>query len=291
MNTSRILQRELADVKNDFEKYRKDKEEMSNQYITLKDQFNEISSLNFKLKTQVDHQQGQLKLQQKNVEMYKNKIQISDERLQTSITTNARLETILTNVNSELRNLQMELNNTRRRNESLTQQNQNLLKSEARLKAESEVYNQQNQLQSHMMSSLEFIKNLMERSENDNRVKLEEHFQETFKAQLEEERSQFREYEDKVNETLTEKEEELTQLREALAKFMVETCDSETQYEDLLEEMYIDDGIFKSRKRDRSDGESDEDNDEKVVEKRFKISLNNHNVKIENPKKCIYYDW
>lgn len=308
---------ELIEIKQQFESYRK-KNEKTNQQL---DQFHEVSSLNFKLKAQVEHQEGQLKLQQKNVEMYKQKIQNTEDRLQSLIASNAKMETILTNLNAEMRNADTELRNLRRKNESLCHQNQNFLRTESRLRAESEVFQRQNQLQGHMMNNLEFIKASLERSENESRAKMEEKFEEVnseclrLKSQMEVDRSQFREFEEKANEALAEKDDEATQLHNALTKayedlekLTVEKKDEATQYEENIEIIELEaPGTFdnivaenieiddcevtcNSKKRPRDD--DDEDEVEIVDEKRLKI-LESDVVSSSNEitTKCAYHVW
>lgn len=281
----------------------------------MREKFQEISSLNFKLKSQVEHQEGQLKLQHKNVEMYKQKIQNSDDRLQSLIASNAKMETILTNLNAEMRNADTELRNLRRKNESLTQQNQNFQRAESRLRAESEVFQRQNQLQGHMMSNLEFIKASIERAENESRAKMEEKFEEVnsecmrLKSQLEVDRGQFREFEEKANEALAEKDDEAAQLHSALTKayedlekFAVEKVDQETQCEEevaleafetaIAEEIEIDDSevIKSTKKRPREvDGDEDVEIGEEKRPKMEEFDVGNSSNEIT--KKCIYYVW
>lgn len=302
----------------------------------MKEEFNEISTLNYKLKSQVEHQEGQLKLQQKNVDLYKQKISSSDERLQNLMTSNAKMETLLSNLNVEMRNSDAELRNLRRKNENLTQQNQNLIRMEAKLKAESEVFQRQNQLQGHMMSNLEFIRTSLERSENESRAKMEEKFEElnseylSIKSQLEQERSEYREFEQKVNEALAEKDDEVSQLHQALTKayedlekYLVEKKDVAIQHdvnEEIIpmtsqsfiscastiessfnlvnsnhDEMDTAEGSSNkgcSKKRGRDSDDDDEQEIEIISgEKRVKMSKIDEISTVNEISKCIYHVW
>lgn len=234
--------KELKAMKEEYENYRKEKnqnEEMINkQFDSMRSELREVSTTNCKLRAQVEHHDGQLKLQQKNIATYKKQIQTLEERNKNYESTIIKHETSLTYLRDEALNATTKLNRSEMLVEKLTQENRMLKDSESHLKAEREVLYRERQSNNLVLNNLEMIKTSMERSENEGKMRMEGRLDEltrecsALRRRLQEEQDRFRELSSHLErQTQTAKErmeeektqatkfrEELVQAREELEK-------------------------------------------------------------------------
>ena len=194
---------ELKTLKEEYENYRKEKrqndEMMNKQFDSLRTELRDVSTINCKLRAQVEHHDGQLKLQQKNIATYKKQIQTLEERNKNYESTIIKHETSMTYLRDEAMNTSGKLSRTESMIERLTQENRMLKDSESRLKAEREVLYRERQSNSLVLNNLEMIKTTMERSENEGKMRMESRLDEltrecsALRRRLQEEQDRFRE--------------------------------------------------------------------------------------------------
>lgn len=170
-------ERELKTLKEEYEHYRKEKhnnDEMFNkQFDSLRTELREVSTLNCKLRAQVEHLDGQLKVQQKNISTYKKQIQALEDRNKNYESTIVKHETAMTYLRNEAMDSTTKLNRAEMVIEKLSQENRMHRDSEIHLKAEREVLYRERQSNSLVLNNLEMIKTTMERSESEGKMRME----------------------------------------------------------------------------------------------------------------------
>lgn len=233
---------EMKTLKEEYENYRKEKrqndEMMQKQFDTLRTELREVTNVNCKLRAQVEHHDGQLKLQHKNIATYKKQIQTLEERNKNYESTIIKHETAMSYLRDDAMNSTGKLSRAEIMIEKVTQENRMLKDSESRLKAEREMLYRERQSNSLVLNNLEMIKTSMERSENDGKMRLESRLDEltrecsALRRRLQEEQDRFRELSSNLErQTQTAKErmeeektlatkyrEELVQAREEIEK-------------------------------------------------------------------------
>ena len=142
-------------------------EQLNNQLDQIKSQLSDTSGTNFKLRAEVEQKEGQLKIQQKNFDVTKRRLQSLEDKSKNSGITVAKLETSLAHLRDEHQICVTKLSKAEISVGNLTKENKNLIKLEAHLRAENDMHKKQQQMQSQMMSSLESIKATLERQENE----------------------------------------------------------------------------------------------------------------------------
>lgn len=196
-------QKELKTLKEEYETYRKEKlnndEMLNKQFDSLRAELREVSTLNCKLRAQVEHSDGQLKLQQKNIATYKKQIQTLEERNRNYESTIVKHETSMTYLRDEAMKATSKLSSAEITIEKMTRESRMLKDSESRMKAEREVLYRERQSNSLVLNNLELIKNSMERSESEGKMKMETRLDEVtrecsaLRRRLQEEQDRFRE--------------------------------------------------------------------------------------------------
>lgn len=233
---------ELKTLKEEYENYRKEKrlndEMLNKQFDSLRTELREVSTINCKLRAQVEHHDGQLKLQQKNIATYKKQIQTLEDRNKNYEATIIKHETAMAYLRDDAMNSSSKLSRAEILVEKITQDNRMLKDSESRLKAEREVLYRERQSNSLVLNNLEMIKTTMERSENEGKMRLETRLDDltrecsALRRRLQEEQDRFRELSSHLErQTQTAKErmeeekalatkyrEELVQAREEIEK-------------------------------------------------------------------------
>lgn len=233
---------ELKTMKEEYDNYRKEKREndemLNKQFDSLRTELREVSTINCKLRAQVEHTDGQLKLQQKNIATYKKQIQTLEERNKNYESTIIKHETAMAYLRDDAMNSSGKLSHAEILIEKITQENRMLKDSESRLKAEREVLYRERQSNSLVLNNLEMIKTTMERSENEGKMRLEARLDElsrecsALRRRLQEEQDRFRELSSHLErQTQTAKErmeeeknlatkyrDELVQAREEIEK-------------------------------------------------------------------------
>jgi len=233
-------------------------EQLNNQLDQIKAQLSETSGTNYKLRAEVEHKEGQLKIQQKNFDMTKRKLQSLEDKTKNSGTTVAKLEVSLTHLRDELQSCSTKLSRTEMSVVNLTKENKNLIKLEAQLRTENEMYKKQQQVQTQMMSSLESIKATLERQEKENSsTKMAEKLEEMSKKceelqkMLKNEKKNFEDFEAQANATIEELEAELQRVHDELVMANEEIEKKSKKIEEISKKMLTKD------EESQSDPESD----------------------------------
>ncbi len=137
------LENQLKSVKEEYDEYRKEKQTndkmVNEQFDSMRTELRELSTSNCKLLAQVQHNESQFQLQQKNIATFKKQIQTLEDRNKLYETTIAKHETTIQFLRTEVMNNQQKLTTAEIKNEKLTNENRALKESESRLKAEREV--------------------------------------------------------------------------------------------------------------------------------------------------------
>ncbi|KAG5669255.1 hypothetical protein PVAND_017147 [Polypedilum vanderplanki] len=232
-------------------------ESLNNQLTSLKTQLTEVQSLNFKLKSQLEHSDGQLKLQQKNFEMMKKKMQTVDEKNQNSMTTIAKLETTLVHLREQLRDTTMKLTKTENSLASINYENKTLVRSEAQNRAKIETQEKQSKINGHLITNLEFIRSSIERIENSgSALKLKEKCEE-LEQQLEEEKNKLKDFESQANAEIEQLECETQLMQDEISK-LKEICEKKsTEIEKLSEKIAKFKKIGESEQSDSSESDTE----------------------------------
>ncbi|KAL7015043.1 hypothetical protein ACKWTF_016256 [Chironomus riparius] len=198
-------------------------EQLNSQLDQVKSQLSETSGTNYKLRAEIEHKEAQLKIQQKNIESTKRKLQSMEDKTKNSGTTMAKLEVSLTHLRDELQSCSTKLSRSEITIVNLTKENKNLIKLEAQLRTENEMYKKQQQIQTQMMSSLESIKATLERQESEkSSTKMAEKLDEMsdkceeLQQMLKNEKKNFEDFEVQANATIEELEGELQRVHDEL---------------------------------------------------------------------------
>ncbi|XP_070495708.1 nucleoprotein TPR-like [Chironomus tepperi] len=194
-------------------------EQLTIQLDQIKSQLSETSSTNYKLCAEVEHKEAQLKIQQKNFDMTKRKLQSLEDKMKNSGTTAAKLEVSLAHLRDELQSCSSKLSRSEMSIANLTKENKNLIKLEAQLRTENEMYKKHQQLHSQMMSSLESIKATVERQESEkSSTKMAEKMNEMSQKceELQQQARNFKDFETQANATIEELEGELQRVQDEL---------------------------------------------------------------------------
>jgi len=209
----KVSEHNLAIFKTKYEEMLNSKnssiDKLINQLDQTKSQLSDTSGTNIKLLAEVEHKKAQLKIQQKNFDMAKRKLQSLEDKMKSSSITIAKLENSLTHLNDELQSCSAKLSISEKSALSLTKENKNLIKLEAQLRAENEMHKEQQKVQAKMMNSLDFIKETLQRQKNDNSsAEIDEKLEEMSKnckeleKRLENEQKNFKDFEAQANATI-----------------------------------------------------------------------------------------
>lgn len=228
-------EKELKTLKEEYENYRKEKrqndEMMNKQFDSLRTELREVSNTNCKLRAQVEHHDGQIKLQQKNIGTYKKQIQTLEERNKNYEATIVKHETAMSYLRNDAMDSSAKLSRAEIVIEKVSQENRMLKDSESRLKCEREVLYRERQSNNLVLNNLEMIKTTMERSENEGKARMESRLDEltrecsALRRRLQEEQDRFRELSthleretQKAKERMEEEKTLATKFREELVQ-------------------------------------------------------------------------
>lgn len=200
------LKDQIKFLKEEHENYRKEKmtnEKMLNeQFDSMRTEIRELTSTNCKLSANVERSAEQIKIQQKNVAIYKKQIQTLEERNKNYESTIIKHEQTIMFLRDEAMNAQKKLACTEVQLENLKQECRMLRDTETRLQLEREVLHRERQTNNLVLNNLEMIKASFERSENEGRQRMEQRLDETqrecsiLRRRLQEEQDRFRELAD-----------------------------------------------------------------------------------------------
>lgn len=223
---------ELKTLREEYEHYRKEKhqndEMLNKQFDSLRTELRETSTLNCKLRAQVEHLDGQLKVQQKNISTYKKQIQTLEERSKNYEATIVKHETAMTYLRNEAMDAATKVNRAEMLIEKLSQENRMLKDSEIHLKAEREVLYRERQSNSLVLNNLEMIKTTMERSESEGKMRMESRLDEltrecsALRRRLQEEQDQFRELSQGLERQTQTAKEQMEEEKKLAMKFREE---------------------------------------------------------------------
>jgi nucleoprotein TPR len=232
---------ELKGLKEEYDRYRKEKhqndEMLNKQFDGLRTELREISTLNCKLKAQVEHHDGQLKVQQKNVATYKKQIQALEDRNKNYESTIIKHETAMTYLRNEAMDCTTKLSRAEMMIEKMTQENRMLKDSETHLKAEREVLYRERQSHNLVLNNLEMIKTTMERSESEGKMRLESRLDEltrecsALRRRLQEEQDRFRELSSHLERSAQTAKERMEEEKLLASKFRDELTQAREEIE------------------------------------------------------------
>lgn len=232
---------ELKTLKEEYDHYRKEKhqndEMMNKQFDTLRTELREVSTLNCKLKAQVEHHDGQLKIQQKNVATYKKQIQALEDRNKNYEATIMKHETAMTYLRNEAMDCQTKLSRAEMMIDKMTQENRMLKDSESHLKAEREVLYRERQSHNLVLNNLEMIKTTMERSESEGKMRMESRLDEitrecsALRRRLQEEQDRFRELSSHLERSAQTAKERMEEEKQLATKYCEELVQAREELE------------------------------------------------------------
>ncbi|XP_055390315.1 nucleoprotein TPR [Condylostylus longicornis] len=197
------LKEQLKNLKQEHEDYIKEKkvnEKMLNeQFDSMRTEVRELTSKNCQLMSQVQYNNEQIKLAQKNAGSYKKQISSLEERNKNYESTIIKHEQTIIYLKDETLNAQKKLSHAEVQLQNLRQECRILKDAETRLQMERDALHRERQTQSLLMNNLEMIKASFERSESEGRIRLESRLDEAnrecsaLRRRLQEEQDNFRE--------------------------------------------------------------------------------------------------
>lgn len=197
------LNKEIADLKEEYETYRKEKLENDKIFLEqieqLRKENKDLIQNNSKLTQVVEFNEGQFKIFKSNMDVYKNQISVLEETNKTYSNTIAKHETSLMHFKDETLNAQSKLSRVEIALQNAQQEIHLLRNSEARLLRERESLKRESQSQSILLNNLEMIKASIERSEAEGKLRMESRLDDSLREcaalrrRLQEEQDKFRE--------------------------------------------------------------------------------------------------
>ncbi|XP_023303718.2 nucleoprotein TPR [Lucilia cuprina] len=207
----RDLEQQLQDVRDNYktlkEQYEYYSQEKKNNEKILNEQFDsmrtevrELTSTNCKLVSTLEYTKEQIKLQQKNIQTYKQQIQALEDRNKNYENTIVKHEQSVLYLKDEIMKSQRNQSAAESESNRLRHENRILKDTVGRLQSEKEAFNREQQSQSLLLNNLELIKSNLERSEMEGKARLEQRLDETVR-ELSAQRRRFQEEEDRFRET------------------------------------------------------------------------------------------
>lgn len=176
----RDSQKQLKIFKSEYEDYRKEKlvndKIYTDQIHELEKERRELTSTNCQLMSSVELMKQQLKLQEKNIAVYKKQINTLEERNKTYDTCIAKHEQTIEYLRNEALSANTKLGTIENKFEHLRNQFALAKESESRLNIENQALHRERKNQSLLQNNLELIKTAFERSDNEGRFRMEQRF-------------------------------------------------------------------------------------------------------------------
>lgn len=183
--------------------YRKEKNAndkvFNEQFQQMRQEVRELTSTNCHLTSSVTFHSEQIKIQQKNVAVYKKQIQTLEERDRNYDKTLAKNEQTILYLRDQTMQMQQRSSTAEIKCEELQRLARKLQDDVSRLTIERDTLYRERHSQNLLQNNLELIKTTFERSENDGRIRMEQRFDEAqrecsaLRRRLQEEQDNFRE--------------------------------------------------------------------------------------------------
>lgn len=210
----RDLEQQLQDVrdnyktlKEQYEYYTKEKKNnekiLNEQFDSMRTEVRDLTSTNCKLVSSLEYTKEQIKLQQKNIQTYKQQIQALEDRNKNYENTIVKHEQTVLYLKDEIMKAQRKQLASESESTGLRHENRILKDTVGRLQSEKEAFNREQQSQSLLLNNLELIKSNLERSEMEGKARLEQRLDETVR-ELSAQRRRFQEEEDRFRETIND---------------------------------------------------------------------------------------
>ncbi|KAJ9577844.1 hypothetical protein L9F63_025294 [Diploptera punctata] len=187
----------------------------------LRSEMRELRTQNAKLLSQTEYNDERFKLLNANTNTYKSQIAALEEKNKTYNTTIVKHEQTIMHLKDATLDAQAKLSKAEVTLENLRKQCQILQETEARLLKEREVLNREKQSQAILLSNLDSIRNSLERSEVEGKLKVEARLDEALREcgalrrRLQEEQDRFREltiHMERKMDTARKRQEEQTNI-------------------------------------------------------------------------------
>ncbi|PSN32802.1 Nucleoprotein TPR [Blattella germanica] len=196
-------QKAFKELKEEMDTYRTERQAneriLTDELDNLRKEMRELRTQNAKLLSQTEYNDERFKVLNANTKVYKSQIVALEEKNKAYSSTVIKHEQTIMHLKDETLDAQAKLSKAEVTLENLRRQCQILQETEARLLKEREVVNREKQSQSILLSNLESIRNSLERSEVEGKLKLEARLDETMREcgalrrRLQEEQDRFRE--------------------------------------------------------------------------------------------------
>nr|NP_001260903.1 megator, isoform B [Drosophila melanogaster]NP_477067.2 megator, isoform A [Drosophila melanogaster]A1Z8P9.1 RecName: Full=Nucleoprotein TPR; AltName: Full=Megator; AltName: Full=Nuclear envelope antigen Bx34 [Drosophila melanogaster]AAF58615.1 megator, isoform A [Drosophila melanogaster]AGB93436.1 megator, isoform B [Drosophila melanogaster] len=267
--------KKYASLKENYDYYTSEKRKndalAQEQFDSMRKEVRELTSSNCKLMNTTEFQKEQIELLHKNIGTYKQQVTTLEERTKNYEKTIIKHEQTVHLLKDEMMAAHRKHAAADAEAQSLRQENRILRDTSSRLQIEKETYHREQQSQSLLLNSLEFIKTNLERSEMEGRQRLEQRLDDTVR-ELAAQRRHFQEEEEKFRESINEfkrqaetaiklKDEEkqladkwqaeLTSVREELAEKVNKVNELSKKLQEVLTPTLNDNPITAANKRAR----------------------------------------
>ncbi|XP_016985826.1 nucleoprotein TPR isoform X2 [Drosophila rhopaloa] len=199
--------KKYASLKENYDYYTSEKRKndalAQEQFDSMRKEVRELTSSNCKLMNATEFQKEQLELVHKNIETYKQQVTTLEDRTKNYEKTIVKHEQTVLMLKDEVMAAHRKHAAADSEAHSLRQENRILKDTASRLQIEKETYHREQQSQSLLLNSLEFIKTNLERSELEGRQRLEQRLDDTVR-ELSAQRRHFQEEEEKFRESINE---------------------------------------------------------------------------------------
>ncbi|KAG4070727.1 hypothetical protein HA402_005586 [Bradysia odoriphaga] len=231
--------KQLQELKEEYSEFRKECKNniksMNEQFQSERNELRELTTANCKLQTQATFLTEQIKTQQNNVGIYKNKIQSLEERNQMHEKTIAKHETAAKYMREEAQSTMKKLQTLEARCEHFQRENNKIINENRHLEMQYQLLSRERVTNSTLQNNLEMIRGSFERWETDGRAKMEQRLDDTsrecfaLRRRLQEEQDEYRrqiakikseteDSEKKINDQVMEVETLRSQLKNAQAQ-------------------------------------------------------------------------
>ncbi|KAJ9578535.1 hypothetical protein L9F63_005264 [Diploptera punctata] len=178
-------QKSFKEYKEEMDIYRTERQTneriLTEELDNLRSEMRELRTQNAKLLSQTEYNDERFKLLNANTNTYKSQIAALEEKNKTYNTTIVKHEQTIMHLKDATLDAQAKLSKAEVTLENLRKQCQILQETEARLLKEREVLNREKQSQAILLSNLDSIRNSLERSEVEGKLKVEARLDEAWK--------------------------------------------------------------------------------------------------------------
>ncbi|KMY93045.1 uncharacterized protein Dsimw501_GD10819 [Drosophila simulans] len=199
--------KKYASLKENYDYYTSEKRKndalAQEQFDSMRNEVRELTSSNCKLMNTTEFQKEQIELLHKHIATYKQQVSTLEERTKNYEKTIIKHEQTVHLLKDEVMTAHRKHAAADAEAQSLRQENRILRDTSSRLQIEKETYHREQQSQSLLLNSLEFIKTNLERSEMEGRQRLEQRLDDTVR-ELAAQRRHFKEEEEKFRESINE---------------------------------------------------------------------------------------